>query len=50
MKPLKAFSIISRVFDEYHGTKCYSINEAIALVMDSFDALRRMEEENNDTD
>lgn len=49
MKPLEAYSIISRVFDEYHSTKCYSINEVIALVM-AFEALRRMEEENNDTD
>lgn len=49
MKPLEAFSIISRVFDEYHRTKPYSINENIALIM-VFVALRRMEEENGNTD
>ena len=49
MKPLEAYSIISRVFDEYHSAKCYSIEEAIALVM-AFEALRRMEGENDDTD
>ena len=49
MKPLEAYSIISRVFDEYCRTKCYSINEAIALIM-VFEALRRMEGENDDTD
>lgn len=57
MKPLEAYSIISRVFDDlmafrqyyYHGTKGYSKDEITAQVM-AFEALRRMEEENNDTD
>lgn len=49
MKPLEAYRIINRVFDEYHSTKPYCINETIALIM-AFEALRRMEEENDDTD
>lgn len=57
MKPLEAYSIISRVFDDlmafrqyyYHGTKGYSKDEITAQVM-AFEALRRMEGENDDTD
>ena len=52
MKPLEAYSVISRVFDElmafrhyyFHGTKGYSKDEITAQVM-AFEALRRMEEE-----
>lgn len=57
MKPLEAYSIISRVFDDlmafrqhyYRWTKGYSKDEITAQVM-AFEALRRMEEENDDTD
>ena len=58
MKPLEAYSIISRVFDDlmafrqhyYRGTKGYSKDEITAQVM-AFEALRRMEEEReNDSD
>lgn len=58
MKPLEAYSIISRAFNDlvafrnyyYHGTKGYSKDEITSQVM-AFEALRRMEEESeNDSD
>ena len=55
MKPLEAYSIISRAFNDlvafrnyyYHGTKGYSKDEVTAQVM-AFEALRRMEEGEDD--
>ena len=56
MKPLEAYSIISRVFDdlirmrrELLGTKGYSRDEIEAQVI-AFEALRRMEEENDEVE
>ena len=58
MKPLEAYGIISRVFNDllalrkiyYRDTQGYSKDEVTAQVM-AFEALRRMEEESeNDSD